>query len=255
MSGKRSDIFREIVIVLVLILVLVSSLGIKTVHAQAGQVTLKPTDDTYVSNNLNQNSNYGGQLYLQIQFYQDIPIPAALWPLSYALLKFNLFSIPDGAVVDVATLQLHTSSVNGTYVVYAFSSSDNSWNESTVTFNDVPNWNFTSSLDSVSVPTNNQWYNWSVAEAVKNALNDNITAVTIILGIESPINSNSVTWFDSKETTTDYYPRLTIHWSSVVPEFQTFIILPLFMMATVLALVFHNQSWHRKGSSQAQRGI
>jgi hypothetical protein len=66
MSEKRIYIFGEIVIVLVLGLLLVSSLSIKTVNAQAGQVTLKPTDDTYVESN-NPNSNYGGQNYLSIE--------------------------------------------------------------------------------------------------------------------------------------------------------------------------------------------
>ncbi len=241
MSERGIDIFREIVIVLVLGLVLVSSLSIEMVHAQAGQATLKPTDDTYVDY-VSQWMNHGGEPYLQIQFSQEYPLLAALWPRSDALLKFNLSSIPDGAVVDVATLQLHTSSVNGTYVVYAFSSSDNSWNESTVTFNDAPNKNFPS-LDSVSVPTNNQWYDWNVTEAVKNALNDNNTAVTVILSVESPIDSNSVTWFDSKENTTDYYPRLTIHWSSAVPEFPTFLLLPLFMIATLLAVIIYKKRY------------
>jgi hypothetical protein len=70
MSENRDDIFREIVIVLVLGLVLVSSLSIKTVNAQAGQVALLPTDDTYVDSS-NPNVNYGSLNSLQIEDYHD----------------------------------------------------------------------------------------------------------------------------------------------------------------------------------------
>lgn len=71
MSVKRIHVFREIVIVLVLSLFLVSSLSIKTVNAQAGQVILQPSDDTYVDSS-NSNANYGGQNILRIQNYQEV---------------------------------------------------------------------------------------------------------------------------------------------------------------------------------------
>jgi len=48
MSEKRIHVFREIVIVLVLGLVLVSLSSIRSVYAEGGQITLRPTDDTYV---------------------------------------------------------------------------------------------------------------------------------------------------------------------------------------------------------------
>lgn len=229
-------IFSSIVILLSLTYMITP-----VVYADAGQVTLKPTDDTYVDNSLGcQNSNYGEQPYLQIQLCEEYPLPAALWNRSEVFLKFNLSSIPDGAVVDVATLQLHTSSVNDTYVVSAFLGHYNSWNESTLTFNDCLD-TYSTWVDSVSVPVNNQWYDWNVTGAVKNALNDNNTAVTIILSAESASNSNSVTWFDSKENTTDHYPRLTINWSGTVPEFPTSLILPFFMIATLVAILVYRK--------------
>ncbi|MGA2309831.1 MAG: DNRLRE domain-containing protein [Candidatus Bathyarchaeia archaeon] len=161
MTTNRIHIFREIVIVLVLSLVFVSSISIKTVNAQAGQVTLKPSDDTYVDSS-NPNSNYGGQTDLEVEYwvfgsspYQDI-----VW------LKFDLSTIPNGAVIDGATLSLYTFIVGETFNVYACYCSDNPWTELGITWVNYPRIGFIS-VDSVSVATPDKWYNWNVSGAIK----------------------------------------------------------------------------------------
>lgn len=179
MSEKRVHIFREIVIVLVLSLVLVSILSIKGVNAQAG-VTIKPTDDTYVDV-VNPDSNYGRQSYLKIMSYES----AYLTDIIIVWLKFNLSSVPDGAVIDGATISLHTSVVGQTYNVQAYSCSDNSWTEVSLTYSNMPSYN-TTSMDSVSVSTSNLWYNWSVVDAVRNALNGYPKSVTIVMKEPNP---------------------------------------------------------------------
>jgi len=246
MSSMRSVIFREIVVVLVLSLVVVSSLSIKTVDAQAGQVTLKPSDDTYVDSS-NPGSNYGGQIYLEISEWN---VFSAHYDLM-AWLKFDLSSVPDGAVVDGATLSLYTPIVGETFNVHAYAGSAflnastvTPWTELTLTYSNMPSYN-TTSMDSVLVATANLWYNWSVVAAVRNALNDNPKSVTLVMREPTLHSSATSVYFYSKEnpvTPTDYSPKLTIHWSNVVPEFPTFLILPLFMMATLLALVFHKRA-------------
>lgn len=240
MGENRIDIFREIVIVLVLSLVLVSSLNIKTVNAQPGQVMLKPSDDTFVDSSF-QTSTFGGESILEIrneyvyyagQFYN---IEEVVW------LKFELSSVPKGAVIDMATLQLYPSNVYGTNDVHAYSCTNDSWTESTLTYSNMPSYN-TTSMDSVLVKVNNQWYNWSTVDAVKNALNNNPEAVTVVL--REPSIQNSTVSFESKEAPinlTDYSPKLTIHWSSIVPEFPTFLVLPFFMIATLLAVMIYKK--------------
>jgi hypothetical protein len=242
MSQKKLDIFREIAIVLVLSLILVSLLTIKVVNAQAGQVTLKPTDDTYVEYS-NQNSNYGGQTHLDIEYFIIGTPPYQLTYIDIVWLKFNLSSVPDGAVVDVATLQLYTLTTGETFDVHTYSCSDNSWTELTLTYSNMPSYN-TTSMDSALVATGYQWYNWSVVDAVTNVLNSHSSAMTIVMNEPSPHSAFNNVWFDSKEApvyVTDYSPKLTIHWSSVVPEFPTFIVLPLFMIATLLAVIVYRK--------------
>ena len=91
-------------------------------------------------------------------------------------------------------------------------------------------------MDSVSVATVNLWYNWSVVDAVRNSLNGNARSVTIVMREPTPHSSATSIYFDSKESPADYSPKLTIHWSNV-PEFPTFIVLPLFIIATLVALL------------------
>jgi hypothetical protein len=244
MSEKRIDIFREIVIVLVLSLVLVSTLSIKTVNAQAGQVTLKPSDDTYADSS-NPNSNYGEQNYLQITNY-NTEINSAYESIVW--LKFNLSSVPDEAVIDGAILQLRTSSVTGSFNVNAYSGSDFlnvsavvSWTELTLTYSNMPSYN-TTSMDSVLVATNNQWYNWSAVDAVRDALKSTARTVTIVSFDPSPHGLLSSISFNSKESSiSDYAPTLTVHWSKVAPEFPSFLILPMSMIATLLAVIVYKK--------------
>jgi hypothetical protein len=228
---------KGLIVLVFLGLVLVSSLSVKTVNAQAGQTTLKPpTDDTYVDSN-DPTSNYGGQDYLQIENYQYTVLGQTYEYESIVWLKFNLSSIPSGAVVDAATLQLYTSIVGETFNVHAYSCSDNSWTELTLTYSNMPSYN-TTSMDSALVATSNQWYNWSVVDGVRNALSANSNAVTVVLFDPSPHSSATVVWFDSKETEFGFNPaKLIVHWTAVTPEFPTFLILPFFMIATLLAVI------------------
>jgi hypothetical protein len=205
------------------------------VFAQAGEVTLKPVDDTYVDS-YDSNSNYGGQTHLDIQTYE--------WQ-RIAWLKFNLSSIPDGAVIGTAALQLYTNVVGETYNVSAYSCSDNSWVELTLTYSDMPSYN-TTSMSSVVVASASQRYNWSVVDGVNNALSNNRKSTTIVLREETyHASSTNQVVFDSKEASlyfnNDYSPKLTVHWSDVVPEFSLFLTPALFIMVTLLGVV-----WKRK---------
>jgi hypothetical protein len=193
----------------------VSFPGTNPPNAQTGEVVMyEPTDDTYVGSS-NQGSSFGGQDHLEISRWTD----SSQTHESIVWLKFSLYELPDGAMVDNASLQLCTSVVNETHSVQACSCYDNSWSELTLTYANMPGYNATA-MDSVLVATSNQWYNWSVVDAVRKALNSGFKAVTIILRETSPHDSASEVWFDSKEYPVyppyQYAPKLTIDFSGIV---------------------------------------
>ncbi len=126
-KANDDDVKRKVFAIAFLFILLPLGVEATTVHAQASQVTIFPSDDTYVISQ-SPDSNFGGQTYLEVV--------ATSLNLSTVLLKFNLSSIPFGALVDNVTFQLYTTfvSVPG-YRVGATYLTTNSWNESTVTYN------------------------------------------------------------------------------------------------------------------------
>lgn len=238
MNAKREGIFKAIIILFVFGLVSASFFSVKTVYAQAGQVTLKTTDDNYVDSSVPE-LNHGNLTYIDIYWYTFGELVH-----SFGWLKFDASSVPNGAIIDDATLQLYALPfVNAAPNVSAYSSSDNSWTEMTLTYANMPSYNTTpldTTLVTTSVTSNGQWYNWSVAQAVENTLNSSSKEVTIVLSDSSITNSLFDTIsFASKEynaTPEDWSPKLTIYWNSVVPEFPTFIYLPFIMIATLIGV-------------------
>jgi hypothetical protein len=240
MSG-RFMLFRKLAIMLIFVLLLSSVIIV--VYAQAGQVEAWLTDSTYADSNY-PNSNYAGQDFLQIKNYQDKEI---VW------LKFNLSSVPEGAVVDNSILIMYLFLYTPvSYNVHAYSCSDNFWNQSSLTYSNMPSYN-TTSMNSTLVSSMG-WYSWNVVDAVRDALNSNATAVTIVLFDPSPNSSNTTATFVNFVFSGGSPPHLYIYWSSIaVPEFPTFLILPFFMIATLIAVAFYKRKlFSTEGSSQAE---
>jgi hypothetical protein len=64
----------------------------------------------------------------------------------------------------------------------------------------------------------------------------------MVLFDPSPSGLVSSISFNSKEfSISDYAPTLTVHWSGVVPEFPSFLVLSLFMIATLLAVIVYRK--------------
>jgi hypothetical protein len=246
MKQRKFTLFTKLVIASSLVILLSSPYITKTIAVlPASQVTLKPTDDTYVDSS-NPSSNYGGQGYLIIENYQLLgtSYECIVW------LKFNLSSVPSGASIDEATLQLFTTVVDETFNVTAYYCSDNDWTELGITWNNYPRIGFIP-VDSVLAKTQDQWYNWSVLGAVKYAQVDNsLAAVTIVLAEPNVHSSATMLWFESEAGAqskkasvylTNRAASLTIHWTAVTPEFPTLLLIPLTIATTLIATIFYKR--------------
>jgi len=203
-----------------------------------GQTIAGPTDDTYVQS-WSPSSNYGGQGALEASKYEYYgeTYQRIIW------LKFDLSGVPNGALVDVATLALYANSVPETYTLYACSCADNSWNELTLTYSNMPGFNVTQ-MDLAVVSRSQEWYNWSVGDAVRKAVDgvqggpNIVTIVLLETSIRGELSSVS---FYSKENSVLYEPRLAIHWSDIISEFQSLLILPLLMITTLLTVIVYRR--------------
>ena len=222
------------------------------VYASANQVMLKVTDDAYVDSSF-PTSNYGGQFDLEILNSLYGTAPHQFNFIDVAWLKFNLSSVPNGALIDTATLQLYAAVVGETYSVDAYSCSNNSWNELTLTYSNLPSYN-TTLMDSELVSSAYEWYNWSVVDAVRSALNTNSTQLTLVLSEPTPHSSLNGVMFYSKEapvSTSDYSPELTVHWTAITPEYPTVLYIPMAIITTlVVTSLFYKRKRVRSRNSE-----
>ncbi len=200
--------------------------------AHPGRATFTVTDDTHVlSSNL--NSNYGGEplLHVSRMDYAGTTYVEETW------LKFNLSAIPSGALVEAATLELHTSSVSESYTINAHSCLDIAWTEYSLTYGKMPAFNETS-IASVVVTGSNKWYSWNVVDSVQGALNAKVGQVSIVLEEQTLHGFLRMVKFDSKEGANSggYSARLTVQWTSALPEFVPELVPCMAVLATSLML-------------------
>ncbi len=172
-----------------------SALGAPTANTQGTVVA-----DSYISEGA-PSSNYGssGNLYVgHSEFEQE----------SYALLRFSLPTLPAGAVIDYAELQLQLQNRYGsaTETIQAIQVAS-SWDEGSVTWSKRPG--LGSVIDSTSVGAAQQIYLWDVTSLVEQwyvgkAENDGIAIR------KQHVNTEGFT-FSSRETAQD--PKLIIFYT------------------------------------------
>ena len=197
---------------------------------------LNPTNDTYASSDDDAGSSHGTETWLKVAFTEMSP--GVIYKY-LTFLKFDLSSVPQGARGFTATLELYTRSdgvpAEDTYPAYLCL--NNSWSEETLNMGHLPSLGDLY-LDSETVSTEQTWHAWIVTAAIENATSRNASAVTIMVGRPFGRANEGAVWafFNSKEAG-KYIPKLTIEWTEV-PEIPTFLIMPFFMIVTLLAVIF-----------------
>jgi hypothetical protein len=222
--------------VFLFVVLLVTVMMVRLVHAETGEMTLNPTDDTYVDYDA-AGANLGGTEKLAVLTENDPNTP-----IDITWLKFDLSSVPDYAVIDSATLQLWATDVPTEHkpFVDVHSCGNISWTEMNLTYENMPDYNGTA-IDSVQVINASTWYSWNVFGLVKASFDSQSSAVTFVLDTKTNTQEQETyvsTQFSSKESIS-YVPRLIVHWSDTVPEYlanHTAFILLLGASVTYLAI-------------------
>lgn len=233
---------NNLLVIMVFIVILIPLAPFITlVNAQEGQVTLNPTDDAYVDSYLdNVAYGYENKDHLWVRRYEGESGTRE----NLVWLKFDLSDVPDGAVVDVATLELFSTMVIDTYNLSAHYCSDTFWTEWGLTYSNMPDFNVTPICSTV-ILSSSEWYSWNVLHAIGKAVNGihgGSDVVTIVLLETSSRSYQSGVRFASKDAALDLDPKLTVHWTDVVPEFPTFFILPLLVLTTLLVVIVYRRT-------------
>lgn len=131
------------------------------------------------------------------------------------LLRFDLGSIPSNAVVQDARLRL--------YLIYGTPAGDapmgtivrrlaSTWGEQTVTWNTEPTW--ASIRDESSVGTTAGWYEWTITDLTTAWVQETLANQGVEVEGDETVQQRERAFY-SRETTTAFYPRLTVTYSVV----------------------------------------
>lgn len=174
-----------------------TALSVTILSLAAFAQSAPPTGDTY-DNSGARNQNYGSQQAFIVQQGAN----------SY--IKFSLGTLPSGVTVNKATLRLFVDTVktNGSFDVYQI---NNSWNESTLTYNNAPSLGTSATGGhpvSITSSSLNQFVVIDITSLVQGWANGSITNNGLALALTS---SNGAFAFDSKESSlTSHQPELEI---------------------------------------------
>ena len=153
----------------------------------------------YADDNYHVSQDYGGLFVGQLS-----GVSTRTW------LKFNLSDVPTDREIGCARLfsYLETEySTTADVPIGVFYSTDDSWSETTITWNNQPTMSPTSSYnvsspDSPEMLVNKTWHNWDVTEDVKDALGDDKN-ISLVLRVFDELTgaSNLKVFFEDEYST------------------------------------------------------
>lgn len=211
--------FREVFLTGLLIVVIATS---PFVQAQ-GTIMATLTDDTYYGPPY--ESSHGSEDLLKVGRGTHV-----------TFLKFDISSIPEGAMDITAVLDLYTAhgGVPNPRFVAVFPVDNVTWNEEGYPPEEFLERYFTEKV--VQWVTDEEtWYEWDVTDIVVKATSESSNVISFAILFDTEQETDPML-FVSKEGSLTNMPTLTVTWASEIPEFPSFIALLLFMTATLLTI-------------------
>jgi len=195
--------------------------------AYGSTIQLAPTDDAFIVDDLNdpvvsetlRRTNAGNLDFLRVWYAWNVTTDENQF-LSLAYLKFDLSDLTRDEIAS-AKLAMYAESVllsEESRVVSIYVGNESSWDESTVTFGNAPQFSETPA-GTKSLINKPGWYEWEITNAVKEKAGNPITLVVIFETIED--KSEDLAVFTSKEgNVTSNTPVLIIQQPEPTPLFD-----------------------------------
>jgi len=176
--------------------------------------TLFPVRDSYVDSDEGDH-NFGEQGRLQVYYYKWLIIPLKE---RVTYLMFNLSGIPAGINLMSADLSLFAESAQAAFNIGVHYCSDDSWEETEITWNNKPSWSEQPS-DIEHVSSSNNWFSWNIKSDIETVLQSNDTLLTVVLTPEESGDKDLTAVFCSSEAElTEYRPKLVINYYKAQPS-------------------------------------
>lgn len=180
---------------------------VAAVAEPASSTTLYPVADTYVNQAL-PNTNFSGAVILSVgrsEFLEE----------SYALVRFNLSSIPVGSIINSARFEAYLRAADFGNVDLKVYRVTESWTGGTVNWNNRPaNASFVYATRSIGTTTG-AYYSWDITTLVHRWLNQPDTYPNYGLALRGPADVSYYRDFDSLNAAND--PRLVIDYTAPTP--------------------------------------
>jgi len=198
---------RKASLVIMLILLLTSVLGIASnvVLAQQSTKVLNPIADLSIFKD-DPELAVGNEIWLRVSYYQGGKEERR----SY--LKFDLKDIPPNSEIVSAKLLLYLDMGGRPSKVGVHYSSDNSWEENKVCWNNAPSFEKTASYVNETIWFDKTWYYWMVTQDVQKALDNRL--LTLVLIPNATAEDYFSDFFYSKDCVhPDLIPRLEVSYN------------------------------------------
>jgi hypothetical protein len=188
-----------------------------TLLSNSTTITLEAISDSYVSSS-DPDSNYGSLTTIKTEITAGTEKN-----YTYTYLMFDLSSIPSNTLINSANLSLYMTGISGQVPlttggrIYTYYSSDTSWSETGITWNNKPSFNseatgYKAFFGTVIV---NVYYKWNVTSDVSQALSaGKLTEIVCWANYTSEEFYGNAT-FQSKEAANK--PKLTVEYSYEMP--------------------------------------
>lgn len=186
---------------LFLILFVSSCLNAEATETQ----TVIPLADTCVQASSPDSSEYGLLDYLKVQ--------ETTTELSLTFLMFDLSGVAHSSNVSFgARLRLRSIYVSLPFLIGVRWCVNNAWSEDTLTFADLSYFSRTAHEGIIMVSSANTWYEWTVTEFVRAAIQQNYEKITLVLETYESGDGNFLAMFRSKDQQdplmNEYKPQL-----------------------------------------------